>query len=165
MVLVWGPGEPADEISVDSAVTYWQKRNQIKEQLRKTFPKAEVFFSEDQELRNRTRSMEDPLVEEMVHALAADCILILDVSRGAHVEVDQFAANPRIADKIRLLIPDKWVGTKGLVGVLHQRVRVFGFSHDEFQFCKLATEKSVHIVLSVAIRKLFYQGSAPLLDY
>jgi hypothetical protein len=126
----------------------------IKKHLREAFQNSGIFFSEDDELRARTKHLEDVLVEEMVHGLAADCILILDVSRGAHVEVDQFATNAKLAPKIRLLIPTRFVGTKGLVGVVHQRVRVCGFTDEEFEACRVARDLAVNVVESVAIRKL-----------
>ena len=36
----------------------------------------------------------------------ADCILVLDVSRGAHVEVDRISSYPLLAKKMRILLPN-----------------------------------------------------------
>ena len=153
IVLVWGPGDPGASAPAESR-KFWVKRGQIRDAVQKNFPAAEVVFSESDSLRDHTRDLEDLLTEELLHAAIADCILVLDVSRGAHVEVDRFTTKPTLAAKIRVLIPDKWVGSKGLIGSVHQDTRVRGFSEDEFELCSLATEKCVTIVLSFAIRKM-----------
>lgn len=153
VILVWGPGQPSPGATGD-AVVYWNKRVQIREVLSREFPNSEVLFSEHAALRDHTRELEDLLTEELVHAAVADCILVLDVSRGAHVEVDRFSEHPSIAAKMRILIPERFVGTTGLVGSVHQDLRVKGFSDDELRLCRVATEKAVQIVLSFAIRKL-----------
>src|ERR1700722_213362 len=86
VVLVWGPGDPGPAGAPD-LIKYWGKRNQIKDVLSSTFPNAEVMFSESDTLRDHTRDLTSLLTEELVHAAVADCIIVLDVSRGAHVEV------------------------------------------------------------------------------
>src|SRR5258708_38594209 len=80
-VLIWGPGDPRGDLSNPSYV-YWKKRCQIRDEIRKVFPNAGVYFSEDEQLRRYTAHLEDTLMEEWVHAGMADCILALDVSRG-----------------------------------------------------------------------------------
>src|ERR1700728_3476450 len=95
VVLIWGPGNPGDDPSHPS-YPYWQKRCQIRQEIRKAFPNADVYFSEDDELRRYTDRLEDVWAEEWVHASQADCILVLDMSRGAHVEVDRFSLDPII---------------------------------------------------------------------
>ena len=153
VILVYGPGDPGPGGS-DELRKYWQKRNQIKEILKDTFPRSEVFFSEDLGLRELTVGLEDLLVEELVHTSIADCILVLDVSRGAHVEVDRFSSIPDIACKMRILIPDRYVGTSGLVSAVHADLRIEGFTKEEFDKCKLATEKCVNLVMSFAYKKV-----------
>lgn len=151
-VLIWGPGDPGPTGDIERQ-KYWTKRVQIKEVLQREFPNAEIAFSEDRELRELTAGLEDLLVEELVHAAVADCILVLDVSRGAHVEVDRLTAYPLVAQKIRLLLPERFVGTTGLVSVIHQGVRVSGYTDADFEACRLATKQCVDIVLSIAIDK------------
>ena len=152
LVLIWGPGDPGD--STHPNHKYWEKRCMIRELLRREFPNAGVYFSEDEALRKYTIHLDDALIEEGVHAEKADCILVLDVSRGAHVEVDRFSALPLIAAKMRLLLPERYVGTKGLVSVIHKRVRVVGFSDQEFDECSLARKKCIDIIHTVAVSKL-----------
>lgn len=153
VILVWGPGQPSPG-AVGDPLLYWNKRVQIRDVLSREFPNSEVLFSEHAALRDYTRDLEDLLTEELVHAAVADCILVLDVSRGAHVEVDRFSEKPSIAANMRILIPERFVGTTGLVGSVHQDLRVKGFSDDELTRCVVATEMVVKIVLSFAIRKL-----------
>jgi hypothetical protein len=154
MILVWGPGDPGPGGS-PALRRYWEKRKQIREVLQQVFPNAEVFFSEDAELEALTRSIgRDILDQELVQAYSADCILVLDLTRGAHVEVDRFSNYPAIAAKMNVLIPDRYVGSTGLVAHVHKRTNVIGFSDEEFEMCRVATEKAVQIVEMVAINKL-----------
>jgi hypothetical protein len=83
---------------------------------------------------------------------AADCILVLDVSRDAHVEVDRFSRYASVAKKIRVLLPAKFVGGSGLVSEIHAGLKVTSFTEDEFKKCTL------ELVLSVAIEKLMASG-------
>jgi hypothetical protein len=153
VILVWGPGDPGPGADPQVAL-YWAKRNQIKDHLKTRFPKAEVHFSESPALRDRTRQLSDTLIEELAHAEIADCILILDVARGASLELDHFSADPSIAQKIRLLIPKKYVGGTGLVSSVHNKVRVSGFADDELTSCRVATEIAPNLVDAVAIAKI-----------
>jgi len=153
VVLVWGPGDPGATGDKD-AKAYWLKRNQMRDALGKEFKESEIYFSEAAELRDHTRDLDTLLTEELVHAGIADCILILDVSRGAHVEVDRFSNYPSVAHKMRVLLPEKYVGSKSLAGELQKGLRVIGFSETEFEKCSLASEKAIKVVLSVAIDKM-----------
>jgi hypothetical protein len=160
VVLVWGPGDPGAAGSPELQ-KYWQKRQKIRDSLADVFKSSEILFSESGSLRDHTRDLQNLLTEELVHAAAADCILVLDVSRGAHVEVDRLSGYAVIAQKIRVLIPDRYVGSSGLVKVIHDKLAVVGFSEDEFTDCRLATDKCVKLVLSVAIEKMMKLGGIP----
>jgi len=160
VVLVWGPGDPGPK-GPKEIKKYWAKRNQIRDLLAKEFPQSEVYFSEALALRDHTRGLESLLTEELVHAAIADCILVLDVSRGAHVEVDRFSNYPSIAHKIRVLLPEKYVGGTGLASQVHQGLKVIGFSEIEFKQCSLASVKAIKVVLSVAIEKLMTSRGFP----
>jgi len=140
VILVWGPGDPGSGGS-DLARKYWVKRNQIRDNLATLYPNAEVLFSEDSALRDETRGLGTTLDQELLDASIADCILILDVSRGAHVEVDRFAAIPDIAAKMTILIPETYVGGTGLVSQIHRRATVVGFADAELDSCAVATIK------------------------
>jgi hypothetical protein len=153
VVLVWGPGDPGPHGSRETK-KYWKKRNQIRDLLAKEFKESQVYFSESDALRDHTRDLDTMLTEELVHAAVADCILVLDISRGAHVEVDRFSTYPVLAKKLRVLLPQKYVGGSGLVSEVHSGLRVIGFTDAEFRNCTLASEKAIKTVLSVAIEKL-----------
>jgi hypothetical protein len=157
VVLVWGPGDPGVKARGETR-KYWEKRKQIRDKLAKEFPQAEVFFSESDALRDHTRDLDSLLTEELVHAAAADCILVLDVTRGAHVEVDRFSDYASVAKKLRVLLPAKHVGGSGFVNQIHGGLKVTGFTDDEFKKCTLASEITVKIVLSVAIERLMASG-------
>jgi hypothetical protein len=152
-VLVWGPGDPGPNGN-PLLLRYWQKRNQIKKQLEQVFPNSEVRFSEDPELREATRGFLTPIDEELVQASSADCILVLDVSRGAHVEVDRFSEYPNIAASMVVFIPEEHVGGTGLVSHVHSRLQVVGFSERDFAQCRVATEIAVAAVEARANDKL-----------
>lgn len=153
LVLVWGPGDPGPGADA-TARLYWEKRNQIQAAVKARFPNSEVLFSESAVLRERTKHLGNLLTEELVHAHIADCILILDVSRGASLELDHFSGDPSIAKKMRLLIPERFVGGTGLISTVHQKVHVTGFSEDQLHACQVATELAPNLVEAVAIEKM-----------
>jgi hypothetical protein len=162
VVLVWGPGDPGSGASPEASL-YWEKRNQIRDCIAKEFSSAEVYFSESEALREHTRDLENLLTEELVHAAIADCILVLDVSRGSHVEIDRFSTIPAIAKKIRVLLPERHTGSRGLVSQILNGLKVIGFTEEELSKCNVATKICVDIVLSVALEKLMaFGGLAPL---
>jgi hypothetical protein len=153
LVLVWGPGDPGPGGDPKIAL-YWRKRNEIRAAVKARFPNAEVLFSESAVLRDYTRHLGDLLTEELAHADIADCILILDVSRGASLELDHFSADPLIARKMRLLIPAEHVGGTGLISSVHDKVRVSGFTDDDLASCRVATKIVPDLVDAVAIEKM-----------
>ncbi len=162
VVLVWGPGDPGLAGSPEIR-KYWEKRNQIRDVLARRYPKAQILFSESDALRDHTRDLSDLLTEELVHATVADCIIVLDVSRGAHVEVDRFTALPALAAKLMILLPDRWVGGTGLVSQIHRNARVLGFSDAQLDSCEVATKMSVSIVDTFALQKLLAPSLTPYL--
>jgi hypothetical protein len=159
VVLVWGPGDPGKGGPVETR-KYWEKRKEIRKVLARKYPNSEVLFSESTGLRDHTRDLNDLLTEELVHASVADCIVVLDVSRGAHVEVDRFAFVPEIAAKMTVLLPERFVGGTGLVSDIRKRIHVLGFSDEELDRCYVATKKSVSVVDKIAVQKLLASSLA-----
>ena len=145
-VLVWGPGRGNKR--------GYAKRRKIRAEIEKKFPKSEVYFSEDKEYRDITGVLKDPMKEEIVHALAADIIIVLDVSRGPEVEIDHFLQYNAIARKLWVLIPDKFSPLRGLVKEELRGIEVEFFSDAEFDDCTLASGKCVDKVLGHAVEKL-----------
>jgi hypothetical protein len=97
------------------------------------------------------------LEREALHADIADLVVLLATSRGSELEMDHFIpTHPRIRDKIYVLIPERYKSTEGLsqeVLDYLRGVQVVGFTQDEFDLCKVATEKSVNITLGAALKK------------
>lgn len=152
-VLVWGPGEPPKG-SDDRA---YKKRVQIKDLILEKFPRSEVYFSEDPEMQKLSAMMKGHLRKEALHAKLSDLVLMLDVSRGADLELDHFVPTYSwFREKVYVFLPEKYVSSKGLVKDVFDYLRedqIEGFTDEEFEKCTLATEKALRIAQSVAITK------------
>jgi hypothetical protein len=144
-VLVWGPGK-TDRRG-------YKKREKIKTEIKRKFPKSIVYFSEDHELRDITQSLGDPIVEEIIHADAAHIIIILglETSRGANFEIDFFSQIDTIARKLWVLLPEKFSPLSGMVAKALRGIDVAFFSDTEFEDCTLASVKCINIVLNRAL--------------
>lgn len=152
VVLVWGPGPTSVERGLTMSLI-WTKRNEIRSRLKAHFPRSEVFFSEDPELRRNVGDLPTVLAEELAEAWVSDCIIVLDVSRGAHVEVDHFSHIPEIAAKMHVFLPEEYVG-HGLARDVHRKVAsVNGFTDDDLRDCNLLT-RTVALVMERAIMRL-----------
>ena len=150
--LVWGPGEPSPDAD-DLAHKLWKKRLDVRTTLSQAFPNASVAFSEDEPFGENTAEFDDPLERELVEASAADCIFVLDVARGVHVEVDTFVHYPSIAAKMIVFLPQEHLG-KGLAAGIHSKLRrVVGFSEEELAECRVA-KKCDTLALSRAIESI-----------
>ncbi len=87
--------------------------------------------------------------------------LFLISLRGAHVEVDRFSAYPVIASKMRVLIPKRFVKSKGLASMVHKKLDVRGFTDHQFDQCTLAKKICVDLIYAVAIEKLMRNSGLP----
>jgi hypothetical protein len=153
-ILVWGPGDPGPHSSPTQTAAY-KKRLQIKDVLAKTFKQAEVRFSEDKYLQKVTQGILGQLKRQAIHARGADLVLMLDISRGADLELDHFVPTyPWFRDKVYVLLKEQYVPPRGLVKEVFDyltREQVIGFSDKQFRSCEVATKKAVDIAISVAI--------------
>ena len=153
-ILVWGPGNPGVSADNDKILAY-QKRIQIKEVLRKNFPRAEVYFSEDREMISISEGISGQLRKEALQARAAALIIMLDISRGADLELDYFVPNfPWFRDKVHVFLPEEYVPPKGLVKEVYNFLKpeqVEGFSKKEFNTCYVATFKAVRAAHTIAL--------------
>src|ERR1043165_7933030 len=113
-ILVWGPGDPGPKAPREKQKAY-RKRLKIRKVLRSRFPFAEVYFSEDPEMKAlRLTGMSD-LDLEMLQATFADLIIMLDITRGVDLELDYFLPNfPWFRDKAYIFLPEQYVSTNGL---------------------------------------------------
>jgi len=67
-----------------------------------------------------------------------------------------------IANKMRILIPKRYVGGTGLVSAVHDRLKVHGFTDHQFDKCTLASKICVDLVLAVAYEKLMRSAGLPM---
>lgn len=92
---------------------------------------------------------------EALQAKIADLVLMLDLSRGADLELDHFVPTyPWFRAKVHVFLPAKYVSTKGLVADVFKYIpqdQIEGFSDKEFNRCDVATTKAVRVALSVAM--------------
>lgn len=143
-VLVWGPGQPGSDSDEERKRGY-RKREQIRQEVSTTFPRTEVYFSE--ELMPIDLANGRPLLREAVHARISDLIIILDLGRGVDLELGHFIPGyPWFRDKAFLLIKEEYVGTNGLVGEIHDYLpsnQIRRFSEEEFNNCEVATKLAI----------------------
>lgn len=152
-VLIWGPGEPGEN-SDDNAKAGYEKRCKIRETLKENFPNATVEFSED---LIEPDSIDGPLDQEARHARIAHLVIILDISRGADLELDYFSKYPWFREKVWLLVPQKYLDSPGLADEVYKLIperQRQGFTSEEFDRSDVAKVMSVKIVAHVAMDKL-----------
>jgi hypothetical protein len=156
-VLIWGPGDPGESGTPNSKKSY-DKRCLIRKELRENFPRAEVKFSEElKEELKETITIRGTIPQETVHAASADLVIILDISRGADLELDHFAKYSWFRKKVWLLVPQKYLDTAGLVAEVFNLIpkgQRQGFTDEQFERCDVAKQMSVDIVMTVAALKL-----------
>lgn len=153
-ILIWGPGKPGRRAPLERRKAY-KKRLQIKDVLKKEFPRASVHFSEDAEMVEIGEGVIGQLRVEALQAKVSDIVLMLDISRGTDLELDHFVPRyPWFREKVHVFLPQKYVGTQGLVAEILKYVphdQIEGFSDEEFDRCDVATVKAVRAALSAAL--------------
>jgi hypothetical protein len=153
-ILVWGPGIPEPSASIERKAAYG-KRLKIRDNLRLIFPRAEVFFSEDPEMVELSAPLRGQLRREALQARIADLVIMLDISRGADLELDHFVPTyPWFRDKVYVFLPEEYVPPRGLVREVFAYLpedQVEGYTQQEFEECTLATKKAMEIAQSVAV--------------
>jgi hypothetical protein len=153
-ILVWGPGDPGSGAPSEKRKGY-EKRLQIRDILRTSFPRAEVYFSEDPELVEISKPINGTLRKEALQARIADLVLMLDVSRGVDLELDYFVSNyPWFREKVHVFLPERFVPPKGLVKEVFDYLKpnqVEGFTDQEFEDCYVATQRSICAAEAVAL--------------
>jgi len=157
-VLVWGPGPPPS----GSSSPGYNKRLQIRNEIIKNFPRANVYFSEDPEMMAITQHLTDQLLREALQAKAVDVVIILGMTRGAQVEIDHFLETyPWFPGKAYVFLPEKYANSVGLgIGVLRRlpQGHVITYTQEEFDRCDLATLMAVKAVEQAATA-IYLSGS------
>ncbi len=153
-ILVWGPGNPGTGATPDRQRAY-EKRLQIRDVLRTRFPRAEVYFSEDPEMIQITEGIPGQLRKEALQAKISDLVLMLDISRGADLELDHFVPTyPWFRDKVHVFVPERYMPPSGLVSEVFNYLRpeqIEGYSDADFEACVVATQKAVQVAEYVAL--------------
>ncbi len=156
-ILVWGPGDPGPRAKVKGKRAY-QKRLQIKKELKKNFRRSEVYFSEDKEMIRVFKGVRGQLRKEALQAKVSDTVIMLDLGRGVDVEIDHFLPTyDWFPPKVHLLVPKKYVDTKGLVKEVYEYLRndqIYGFTPRQFETCSVASKMAVEATLGVAYDKM-----------
>ncbi|MCA1706763.1 MAG: hypothetical protein LC808_27285 [Actinobacteria bacterium] len=150
LILVWGPGDPGPD-GPDLLRRLYVKREDIRAHLRQRFPSADVQFSED--LVSGTDRGDTILAQELEQAAVAHSVFVLDVSRGAHVEVDVYSTYAVIAAKMHVFLPEEYIG-RGLAREVHDRLRSLeGFTDKDLADCRVA-KRCGEIAMSKALELL-----------
>jgi hypothetical protein len=152
-VLIWGPGDPGESGDPDAKKGY-AKRCLIRKELRENFPRAEIKFSEE---LKETITIRGTIPQETVHAASADLVIILDISRGADLELDHFTKYSWFRKKVWLFVPQEYLDSAGLVAEVFKLIpkdQRQGFTTEEFERCDVAKRMSVDVVTTVATLKL-----------
>ncbi len=161
IILVWGPGEPSEHASPEKCKAY-EKRLKMKTHLKDEFPRAEVFFSEDVEMKGLAQKGQSQLQAQAMQAKIANLILMLDLGRGVDLELDHFVPKyPWFRDKVYVFLPMQYVSTKGLVAEVLDKLEsnhVIGFSEQDFESCNLVKETVVQVVNTVAMDHYLQRG-------
>ncbi len=156
--LIWGPGNPGEEAPKEQQAGY-RKRCQIRDLIRNgdRFGYAKAYFSEDEEMVKLTQGLHNQLIAEAFQALNVDGVIVLDISRGANLELDTYIPTyPWFRDIVYVLLPGQYIGAGGLADeVLNQldTRRVIGYTQEEFDSCNVATVKAMEIADTVAMAK------------
>jgi hypothetical protein len=130
MVLVWGPAKSP-------------KREKIRAAVRDHFRAAEVFFSEDPELKTllpRWLQDGDILTQELAHLAACDVCVILDESKGPGEEIAHFVKS-RYASKLLVLTHEDYADVGSFPAGIRDPLRRFGnqlfYSEEAYKSCSL----------------------------
>ena len=153
-VLVWGPGDPGPDAPPEKAIAY-KKRTEIREFAKQEFHRAEVYFSEDDDLNQLTGDVLGLLRQQAVQAAAAHLVIMLDVGRGVDLELDHFIPTyPWMRDRVYVLLPEQYAPPRGMVKEVFDYLKpeqVVGFSDTELRQCEVVTKKAFRILLTTAV--------------
>jgi len=145
LVLSWGPGT----VSPD-----FPKRQAIVDRVKRDLPNVDIRMSEDKDLKILTGGrFLDEQDEEGAQALIADAIIALDASRGAGEEIAKYSNSSKIATKMFVLTPEKYVGSGSFPDLVRKGLKCYPYSDDEFNNDKLG-DICVEFLRAVILRKI-----------
>lgn len=140
-VMVWGSGEKSP---------YYNKRKQIRNDIKNKFPNADPFFPEERMDMKEFSFLETVEKKEGAMTVASGAILALETSDGPRQEVARYV---HIApEKFLLMIPKQYESAPGYAPLLRKGVKKHGFTEKDVEECNLV-QVCVDFVLSVAWNK------------
>lgn len=130
-ILVWGPGKNSEK-------KHFEKREKIRDELKKNFPYSEVHFSEDPELSDLVPEAPHlPLQQqELWHLAACDLCVVLDTAKGPGEEIAHFTAS-RYAYKLMILTHQKYENATSFPAALRPTQNQIFYSEHEYDSCSL----------------------------
>jgi len=149
-VLIWGPGDPEENDDDAEAKKAYEKRCLMRATLREKYPRARVRFSEEIKKRNPEMSQLD---QETFDAKFADLVIILDIGRGADLELDHFTKFSWFRTKVYLFVPQKYLDAPGLADEVYKLIpekQRKGYSPEEYERCDVAKVRTLDIMEIVA---------------
>jgi hypothetical protein len=97
------------------------------------------------------------LRKEAIQARTSDLVLMLDISRGADLELDHFVPTyPWFREKVYVFLPERFVPPQGLTSEVFNYLRpdqVEGYTDIEYESCVVASQKAVKVAETVALDK------------
>lgn len=151
-ILVWGSGagSPKD----------YEKREKIRRVLADFFPRAEVKFSEDRDLREVIPGRGEITVaqEELWELGACDMCIALDTSAGVGQEIAHFV-NTIWAHKLLILTHERYKGSTSFPASLRESQNQIFYSDAEYDSCSLCGRVLEH-AKQVALSKFSKIGIA-----
>jgi hypothetical protein len=146
-ILVWGPGT--------GAVEHFEKRQKIKQEISRSFPNADVRFSEDLDLTEALPGIEQANLaeQELWHLAACDLCVVLDTSKGAGEEIAYFVRS-QLAYKLLILTHEQHAASTTFPSALRKYQNQLTYNDHQYDSCTLV-DHVITRVNGVALGKLF----------
>lgn len=136
-ILIWGPGEGNE---------HHAKRQKLRETLNSEFKRAEVRFSEDEELSVIPPTTDLPLPrQELWHLHACHVCVVLDTSKGAGEEIAHFVGS-QSAHKLLILTHEKYRDATSFPASLRENQNQLFYTEEEYSSCSLSERVTKHVM-------------------
>lgn len=145
-ILVWGPGRDAAE--------HFEKRQKIKQEISRSFPNADVRFSEELDLGSALPGIEetDLADQELWHLAACDVCVVLDTSKGAGEEIAYYTRSQG-AYKLLILTHKKYASSTSFPSALRKHHNQLFYDDQQYDTCNLVDHVLTRVKI-VALGKL-----------
>ncbi len=143
-VLIWGTGEGYSE--------HYAKRVKIRQEVRQTFHRADVQFSEDLGGLVLGADYLSLYEQELWHLAICDACVVLDTSKGAGEEIAHFI-NSRYAHKLLIFTHVSQKDVSTFPASLRKAQNQFFYSDQEYEDCSLVKHVLARL-MQVALLKM-----------